>query len=46
MTKGWPIRQLDINNVFLDGILKEEFYIKQPEGFTNKQKFGLSLQVA
>jgi len=31
----WKIHQLDIHNVFLNGILHEEVYIKQPSGFVD-----------
>lgn len=30
---GWSLRQLDINNAFLNGILNEEVFIKQLAGF-------------
>jgi hypothetical protein len=35
---GWRIHQMDVKIVFLNGIIEEEVYIEQPEGFETFDK--------
>ena len=34
----WPIFQMDVKSVFLNGVLKEEVYIEQPLGYMRRDE--------
>ena len=43
VSHGWILRQLDVKNMFLHGVLEEEIYMKQPPGFENSHALQVGL---
>ena len=44
--KEWKVRQIDVNNAFLNGELSEDVYMTQPEGFESKEGYICKLNKA
>ena len=34
----WSLHQMDVKTIFLNGVIKEEVYIEQPQGFEVEDK--------
>ena len=44
--ENWELHHLDVKTAFLNGEIKEDVYITQPNRFFNQRKRGLYIKIA
>jgi histone deacetylase 1/2 len=46
ISRGWTLRQLDVQNDFLHGVLEEDVFMRQPPGYEQKDGYVCKLDKA